>query len=207
MQAAPSLTADGSLIVGRRESRVFVLDRRTGQQLATLTADGGDQSGQLAFAGAPGTLLGHEASSLMSPGACPQAHAAASSSSMCMSANAVPWRRLHSLPGLSASEGLDRLLLVGRQDFTVRSLRVDTQAETWNATFARMRLLNPGGAGAAGVRGFLEGLSSGPAVGDGALPERPPGAAGAARRDAAACLAAAVGIGSSCVRYPWQQPV
>jgi hypothetical protein len=49
--AAPSLTADGSLIVGRRESRVFVLDRNTGQPLATLGADGADQASQLAWAG------------------------------------------------------------------------------------------------------------------------------------------------------------
>lgn len=51
VQAAPSLTADGSLIVGRRESRVYVLDRATGTPLATLTSDSTDQAGQLAWAG------------------------------------------------------------------------------------------------------------------------------------------------------------
>jgi hypothetical protein len=40
VQAAPSLTADGSVIVGRRESRIYVLDRHTGQPLTTLTSDG-----------------------------------------------------------------------------------------------------------------------------------------------------------------------
>lgn len=55
---------------------------------------------------------------------------------------------------MTVQEALDRLLLVGRQDYVVRSLRVDTQAETWNATFARMELISPGGA-AASVRSFL----------------------------------------------------
>ena len=55
---------------------------------------------------------------------------------------------------------MNRLLLVGRQDYVVRSLRVDTQAETWNATFARMNLISPGVA-AAGVRSFLAGAGGG----------------------------------------------
>lgn len=134
VQAAPSLTADGSLIVGRRESRVFVLDRSTGRPLATLSSDGGDQSGQLAWA------------------------------------------------GLSASgaAALDGLLLVGRQDYAVRSLRADTQAEAWNATFARVSLLRPGGSGGSGVRGFLAGLGAGSGgASSGGLIERPPAAAGA----------------------------
>jgi hypothetical protein len=81
-------------------------------------------------------------------------------------------------PGLASNEGLESLLLVGRQDFIVKSLRVDSQAEMWNATFARMSLLQPGGS-AAGVRSFLEG-----AVGAGAeasLPARPGEGPGAVR--------------------------
>jgi hypothetical protein len=58
-------------------------------------------------------------------------------------------------PGIASNEGLGSLLLVGRQDYTVKSLRVDSREETWNATFARMQLLHPGGA-VAGVRSFLE---------------------------------------------------
>lgn len=37
VEAAPSLTADGSIILGRRESKVFVVDRRTGRRLSTIS--------------------------------------------------------------------------------------------------------------------------------------------------------------------------
>lgn len=37
VDAAPSLTADGSIIMGRRESKVFLLDKRTGQPLSTIS--------------------------------------------------------------------------------------------------------------------------------------------------------------------------
>lgn len=36
VEAAPSLTADGSIILGRRESKVFLLDKRTGRSITTL---------------------------------------------------------------------------------------------------------------------------------------------------------------------------
>lgn len=75
-------------------------------------------------------------------------------------ANKLPPLFVPPVSGLASSEGLDNLLLVGRQDYIVKSLRVDSQAETWNATFARMHLLQPGGA-VAGVRNFLEGSTLG----------------------------------------------
>lgn len=37
VESAPSLTADGSLILGRRDSKVFLLDRRTGRSVHTLS--------------------------------------------------------------------------------------------------------------------------------------------------------------------------
>jgi hypothetical protein len=37
VDAAPSLTADGSLILGSRDSKVFALDRRSGRSVSTLS--------------------------------------------------------------------------------------------------------------------------------------------------------------------------
>ena len=38
----------------------------------------------------------------------------------------------------------DQLLALGRQDYVVRSVRMDTKAETWNATFSKMYLIPSG---------------------------------------------------------------
>mgnify|MGYP001807107570 CR=1 FL=1 len=37
VESAPSLTADGSIILGSRDSKVFLLDRRTGRSVTTLS--------------------------------------------------------------------------------------------------------------------------------------------------------------------------
>ena len=37
VDAAPSLTADGSIILGRRESKVFLLDKHTGRSVSTIS--------------------------------------------------------------------------------------------------------------------------------------------------------------------------
>lgn len=37
VDAAPSLTADGSIILGRRESKVFLLDKLTGRSVSTIS--------------------------------------------------------------------------------------------------------------------------------------------------------------------------
>lgn len=37
VESAPSLTSDGSIILGKRDSKVFLLDRRTGRTLHTLS--------------------------------------------------------------------------------------------------------------------------------------------------------------------------
>jgi serine/threonine-protein kinase/endoribonuclease IRE1 len=37
VESAPSLTADGSIILGRRDSKVFLLDKRTGRGVHTLS--------------------------------------------------------------------------------------------------------------------------------------------------------------------------
>lgn len=47
----------------------------------------------------------------------------------------------------------EHLLLMGRQDYIVRSVRVDSKAETWNATFSRMFMLS-GDAGS--IKEFLQ---------------------------------------------------
>lgn len=47
----------------------------------------------------------------------------------------------------------EHLLLLGRQDYAVRSVRVDSKAETWNATFSRMFMV-PGDAGS--IKDFLQ---------------------------------------------------
>eukprot|EP00878_Enallax_costatus_P018795 GHUV01019807.1.p1 GENE.GHUV01019807.1~~GHUV01019807.1.p1 ORF type:complete len:727 (+),score=262.17 GHUV01019807.1:265-2445(+) len=105
VDAAPSLTADGSIILGRRESKVFLLDKRTGRSVSTISnaADAlEDHSGAL---------------------------------------------------GLSLGVSRGDLLLLGRQDYVVRSVRVDSKAETWNATFSRMFMMS-GDAGS--VKNFLQ---------------------------------------------------
>lgn len=78
----------------------------------------------------------------------------------------------HLVPGLSSTEVMNSLLLVGRQDYTVRSLRVDTQAETWNATFARMHVLQ------AGIRNAASFLAGTGGVVEPSLPDGRSGAPG-----------------------------
>jgi hypothetical protein len=41
----------------------------------------------------------------------------------------------------------DQLLALGRQDYMVRSVRMDTKAETWNATFSKLYLIPSGAPG------------------------------------------------------------
>lgn len=75
MDASPSLTDDGSVILGKRLSRVYVLDRATGHLLQHLSdvlpspeqqhhhhAHGGKGPGSpLGIEGKSGGRLGHEA--------------------------------------------------------------------------------------------------------------------------------------------------
>lgn len=44
--------------------------------------------------------------------------------------------------GLSHTLGQDDVLVLGRQDYMVRSMRVDSKAETWNATFSRLYMMS-----------------------------------------------------------------
>jgi hypothetical protein len=47
----------------------------------------------------------------------------------------------------------DQLLALGRQDYVVRSVRMDTKAETWNATFSKLYLIPAGAPGS--IKDFL----------------------------------------------------
>lgn len=71
------------------------------------------------------------------------------------------------------------MLLIGRQDYFVRSLSFPEGLETWNATFSKLRHLNPLSSGSAAGGGgalqrFLRGDDDGgleePTDGLGALP-------------------------------------
>jgi len=93
VEAAPSMTADGSIILGRRQSKIYALDKHTGQALYVI-------------------------------------------------ADAEEELEDHSLRRLQSSVPDDSVLFLGRQDYVVRSLRSDTKAEAWNATFANMFMLN-----------------------------------------------------------------
>lgn len=57
------------------------------------------------------------------------------------------------LAGLSLGFSRSDLVVLARQDYVVRSVRVDSKAETWNATFSRMFLMS-GNAGS--VKDFLQ---------------------------------------------------
>uniref|UniRef100_A0A383VZQ0 non-specific serine/threonine protein kinase n=1 Tax=Tetradesmus obliquus TaxID=3088 RepID=A0A383VZQ0_TETOB len=103
VEAAPSLTADGSIILGRRESKVFLLDKRTGRSITTL---------------------GNAADAL-------EDHTGAM--------------------GLLSNAG-EHVLVLGRQDYVVRSVRIDSKAETWNATFSRLYMM---GRDSANLRDFF----------------------------------------------------
>lgn len=60
----------------------------------------------------------------------------------------------------------DQLLALGRQDYVVRSVRMDTKAETWNATFSKMYLIPSGAPGS--IKDFLqEGQHAATATGSG----------------------------------------
>lgn len=47
----------------------------------------------------------------------------------------------------------DQLLALGRQDYVVRSVRMDSKTETWNATFSKLYLIPTGAPG--NIRDFL----------------------------------------------------
>lgn len=76
--------------------------------------------------------------------------------------------------GLSVATPRDELLLLGRQDYLVRSVRVDSKAETWNATFSRMVMMSP--RDSSSIRDFLATGAAPPLGGARAAP--PAGAVG-----------------------------
>jgi hypothetical protein len=53
--------------------------------------------------------------------------------------------------GLLSGAGED-VLVLGRQDYAVRSVRIDSKAETWNATFSRLYMM---GRDSASLRDFF----------------------------------------------------
>jgi hypothetical protein len=53
--------------------------------------------------------------------------------------------------GLLSNAGKD-VLVLGRQDYAVRSVRIDSKAETWNATFSRLYMM---GRDSASLRDFF----------------------------------------------------
>jgi hypothetical protein len=55
--------------------------------------------------------------------------------------------------GLTMGVPPDQLLALGRQDYVVRSVRMDTKAETWNATFSKLYLIPAGAPGS--IKDFL----------------------------------------------------
>jgi len=56
--------------------------------------------------------------------------------------------------GLTLGVPSDQLLYLGRQDYVVRSVRMDTKAETWNATFSKLYMIPAGVSGS--VKDFLQ---------------------------------------------------
>lgn len=58
-----------------------------------------------------------------------------------------------SCAGLTMGVPLDQTLALGRQDYIVRSVRMDTKAETWNATFSKLYLIPSGAPGS--IKDFL----------------------------------------------------
>ena len=65
--------------------------------------------------------------------------------------------------GLTMGVSPDELLLLGRQDYVVRSVRLDTKAETWNATFSKLFMIPAGAPGS--IREFLQdGRTAAPAT-------------------------------------------
>ncbi|GLI64471.1 hypothetical protein VaNZ11_007744 [Volvox africanus] len=114
VETSPSLTDDGSIITGERHTRVFALDRYTGDLLHVFndreTGGGGGGDPHLRPPGAFGGIADVPVLHMMDP---------------------------------------DRILLVGRQDFVVRSKQMLTDLEAWNATYSRIINLRPTGLGAA----------------------------------------------------------
>ncbi|KAG2484704.1 hypothetical protein HYH03_016532 [Edaphochlamys debaryana] len=121
VDASPSLTDDGSVILGKRLTRVYVLDRATGLLLQQLS------DASLGPAG-PGEHGG------------------------------MPGGRTFGIEDMPVLQVLDpeRTVVVGREDYVVRSVQVQTGVETWNATYSRMINLRP--------RGAAAGVGAGPAA-------------------------------------------
>lgn len=90
-------------------------------------------------------------------------------------------------PGLLSNAG-EHVLVLGRQDYVVRSVRIDSKAETWNATFSRLYMM---GRDSANLRDFFT---------HGAAPKLEPGrphAGAAAHCYALYCMCCVCSIGSA----------
>eukprot|EP00798_Chlamydomonas_sp_ICE-L_P020836 gene20836-27668_t len=96
VDASPSLTDDGSVILGKRVTTLFLVDRRTGDLLKVLS----DVSFWM-----DDYTKGEEV--------------------------------------LESLLNLDDAVILGREDFVVRSLQLGSGQETWNASYSRMTRLIP----------------------------------------------------------------
>jgi hypothetical protein len=85
------------------------------------------------------------------------------------------------------------VLVLGRQDYAVRSVRIDSKAETWNATFSRLYMM---GRDSASLRDFFA---------TGAAPKLDQGRprAGEAARDCTCCLLIVARILCDAGRMCW----
>ena len=134
--ASPTVTHDGAVVVGSRTSTAWALDARTGRVLRTFAPRGA------ARVRPPAVELGE-------------------------AAQAAGWQGEDDGSGAFDAAEADDLagaLLLGRTEYTVRSLDAVTGAERWNVTFAE---LEPLGAAAAPQQQHR--------AGDGALLSLPPG--------------------------------
>jgi serine/threonine-protein kinase/endoribonuclease IRE1 len=160
VEAAPSVAPDGSMVVGSRRSRILVLDQATGVLLRTISAEGGEE--EVVGKGEEAEGDDHQQQQPPQKGAPPAAGAGAAIA-------AVTPKPSSSSPTPSP----EKVVYVGRQDYTVRSVRLDTQTETWNATYSRVFPL-----GNASVSAFLRGAGGG---GGGTLALPPVGGATGSR--------------------------
>eukprot|EP00897_Mesotaenium_endlicherianum_P004834 jgi/Mesen1/4379/ME000222S03509 len=142
VQASPSVTRDGAVVLGARRSTVFLLDADTGALLRRFDSEGGGgeapPGGDLpaaSDAAADGTFP----PTGIPPGGPPRSRSSDSSAG----GKSGVLKDAEEAEVAYSREGI-RPLLVMRTDYTVRAVEMATDKERWNVTVSELRtLLNP----------------------------------------------------------------
>ena len=126
VEASPSMTRDGALVVGGRSSLVFALDAKTGALLKTVDADG-----VTTHARHPSSGEDHPRDPREDPREDPRDPRDGDGDDV-------------AIGGSTSGERERAVVYLGRTEYAVRSVDASTGRERWNVTYAELRpIANP----------------------------------------------------------------